>query len=196
MNKKNEAEYEELFSALKERVSSSRYQHSKRVFSAAVELAEIHNADLKKVKKASVLHDIAKALTLEEIKKIIENSSWKIDSLEFSLSSVLHAPAAAEIAKNEFAVDDYDILEAIRYHTLGHPEMGLTAQIIYAADFIEAGRDFNGLNKIRKEVRKDLVKGIYLISSSSIKFQINSDNAVHPYTNDLRNKYLLKRSDN
>lgn len=181
---------------LKNRLSMSRYEHTIRVLKAALELAEIYNADIGKVKKAAVLHDIAKNLEIDQIKNILRKSTWEIDELEWTLDSVLHAPAGAVIAKTEFGIDDYEILEAVRYHTLGHPDMGLTAQIIYAADFIEEGRSFDGLKKIQMIVKKDLTEGIYKITSDSIKYHLKLDNPIHSYTNNLRNKFLIKRSDN
>jgi len=72
--------------------------------------------------------------------------------------------------------------------------MGETAQVIYAADFISEDRDFEGLDKIRIEIERDFESGLYLITSHIIKYQLEQDNMIHPYSNDFRNK-LLKRSD-
>lgn len=195
MENNSSAEKEISLSMLKKKLSKYRYEHTKRVLKAALELAEIYNADIEKVRIAAVLHDIAKNIKINQIKNILGKSKWEIDALEWSLNSVLHAPAGAEIAKLEFGIDDYEILEAIRYHTLGHPDMELTAQIIYAADFIEDGRSFEGLKEIQKIVKNDLVEGIYKISTNSIQYQLKLDNPIHSYTNNLRNKFLLKRSD-
>ncbi len=195
MENNNSAAEEISLDMLKNRLSRSRYEHTLRVLEAALELAEIYDADIGKVKKAAVLHDIAKNLEIEKIKNILRKSTWEIDELEWTLDSVLHAPAGAVIAKTELGIDDYEILEAIRYHTLGHPDMGLTAQIIYAADFIEAGRSFEGLTEIQKIVKENLVEGIYKITSNSIKYHLKLDNPIHSYTNNLRNKFLIKRSD-
>lgn len=125
---------------------------------------------------------------------IIKNSNWILDDLELSIIPVLHAPAGAVIAQKEFNIDDDEILEAIRYHTLGHPKMGNLAKIIYAADFIAEDRSFAGLDEIRSKIEKNFEFGLYLITSHIIKYQLNQNNFIHPYSNDLRNK-LLKRSD-
>ncbi|ADQ15129.1 bis(5'-nucleosyl)-tetraphosphatase (symmetrical) YqeK [Halanaerobium hydrogeniformans] len=181
---------------MKNYLNSERFNHTQKVVKAAVELAEIHGADLDKVKTAAYLHDIAKSFSKDEIEDLLKDTKWEINKLEWSISAVLHAPAGAEFAKIEFNIKNYEILEAIRYHTLGHPNMGIIAQIIYAADFVEEDRKFKGLDKIRKVIKADLDRGIYLISHYSILYQLELDNPVHPYTNELRNKFLLKRSDN
>ena len=72
--------------------------------------------------------------------------------------------------------------------------MGKIAQILYAADFISEDRDFADLNKIRQEIERNFEFGLYLITTHILKYQLEQDNIVHPYSNDFRNK-LLKRSD-
>lgn len=179
---------------IKKSLGQERYLHSLSVLKSALKLAESFNLNLKKIKKAALLHDIAKSKSKKELKKILKNSNWNLDDLELNIYPVLHAPAGAVIAQKEFGIHDNQILEAIRYHTLGHPEMGIIAQIIYAADFISEDRNFEGLDKIRFEIKKDFKLGLYLITSHIIKYQLEKNNFIHPYSNNLRNQ-LLKRSD-
>ncbi|MGM0548300.1 MAG: bis(5'-nucleosyl)-tetraphosphatase (symmetrical) YqeK [Bacillota bacterium] len=179
---------------IKEKLGKKRYLHSLSVLNSALNLAQRFNLNLEKVKKAALLHDIAKNKEKDELLTIIKNSNWILDDLELSIIPVLHAPAGAVIAQKEFNIDDDEILEAIRYHTLGHPKMGNLAKIIYAADFIAEDRSFAGLDEIRSKIEKNFEFGLYLITSHIIKYQLKQNNFIHPYSNDLRNK-LLKRSD-
>ena len=179
---------------LKKMLGRERYQHTQFVLQAALKLAKKLKLNLKKVEIAALLHDIAKSRNSEEFKKILKNSDWEPDKLELEITPVLHAPAGAVLAEKIFEVNDYDILEAVRYHTLGHPEMGRIAQVIYAADFISEDRDFAALKEIRQEVERDFESGLYLITNHILKYQLEQNSIIHPYSNDLRNK-LLKRSD-
>lgn len=179
---------------IKNLLGKDRYQHTKLVLQAAVKLAENNKVDLKKVKTAALLHDIAKNKEKEELLELVKNSKWKLDQLELTIFPILHAPAGAIIAEKKFAIEDKEILEAVRFHSLGHPQMGKVAEIIYAADFISADRQFPAIDKIRKEIEKDFESGLYLIATTMIKYQLEQNNFVHPYSNDFRNK-LLKRSD-
>jgi HD superfamily phosphohydrolase YqeK len=52
---------------------------------------------------------------------------------------VLHGPAAAERLSAEL---DEAALDAIRYHTIGHPRLDRLGRALYLADFLEPGRDF------------------------------------------------------
>lgn len=179
---------------IKKILGEKRYKHTQYVLEAASRLAKKLNLNQKKVKTAALLHDIAKSKNAEELKLILKNSRWNVDQMEAAILPILHAPAGAVIAEKEFGIEDHEVLEAIRYHTLGHPEMGKIAQVIYAADFVSEDRRFSTLNEIRKKIERDFELGLYLITTNIIKYQLKQDNFVHPYSNDLRNK-LLKRSD-
>jgi HD superfamily phosphohydrolase YqeK len=61
---------------------------------------------------------------------------------------VLHGPAAAERLAGDL---DDRALDAIRYHTIGHPELDTLGKALYLADFLEPGRDF--LPEWRAELR-------------------------------------------
>ncbi|MFN8572553.1 MAG: hypothetical protein U0132_10895 [Gemmatimonadaceae bacterium] len=56
-------------------------------------------------------------------------------------TSVLHGPAAATRLAREGERRE-DVLEAIRWHTLGNPEWGPTGRALFMADFLEPGRPF------------------------------------------------------
>jgi HD superfamily phosphohydrolase YqeK len=63
---------------------------------------------------------------------------------------LLHGPAVAERLRVE-GVQDGELLLALAYHTLGHPELRRLGQALYAADFLEPGRDL--LNDWRSALR-------------------------------------------
>jgi 2-amino-4-hydroxy-6-hydroxymethyldihydropteridine diphosphokinase len=63
---------------------------------------------------------------------------------------LLHGPAAAERLRIE-GVADGELLRAVGYHTLGHPSLGRLGQALYAADFLEPGREL--LDDWRAELR-------------------------------------------
>ncbi len=76
------------------------------------------------------------------------------DSPSFPL---LHANLGAYVARDEYCVEDEEILEAIRNHTSGKENMSLLDKIIYLADCIEPlrGND-KDLIQIRREVEYDI----------------------------------------
>ncbi len=52
---------------------------------------------------------------------------------------VLHGPGCAVHLRRAGVVDE-ELLQAITYHTLGHPALGCMGRGLYAADFLEPGR--------------------------------------------------------
>jgi len=192
LNKENLASNLDL-EKIKSLLGDERYQHTKLVLESALKLAEQLGLDLKKAETAALLHDIAKSKSSVELNKILKNSKWEPDQLEAEILPVLHAPAGALLAEEIFGVNDPEILEAIRFHTLGHPEMGKIAQVIYAADFISEDRDFEGLDEIRSKIEINFYLGLYLITTHIMKYQLERNNFIHPYSNDFRNKLLKEK---
>jgi HD superfamily phosphohydrolase YqeK len=54
--------------------------------------------------------------------------------------SLLHGPAAAERLRIDGVLDP-GLLHSVAYHTLGHPALGPEGRALYAADFLEPGRE-------------------------------------------------------
>ncbi len=71
-------------------------------------------------------------------------AGWLHDALrDASLGSPMaHGPAAAERAGHE-GERDRGVLDAIRYHTIGYAGWDDVGRMLYLADFLEPGRDFD-----------------------------------------------------
>lgn len=54
---------------------------------------------------------------------------------------LLHGPACAERLRMA-GVEDIDVLNAVAWHTIGHPSLGRIGHMLYLADFLEPGRRF------------------------------------------------------
>lgn len=70
---------------------------------------------------------------------------------------LLHGPAAAERIRVEGVVDG-ELLRAVAYHTVGDRCFGVMGRALYAADFLEPGRDF--LPEWRAELRARMPDGL------------------------------------
>ena len=56
-------------------------------------------------------------------------------------SELRHGPAAAARAKAE-GETDRGVLDAVRYHSLGLAEWDMAGRVLYCADYLEPGREF------------------------------------------------------
>lgn len=128
-------------------MSDSRLDHVERVASLLGSWADA--ADLSDVERtrwlaAGWLHDSLKDAEDSELLALVD------DDLRGLPVRVLHGPAAAARMRQE-GVRDRELLDAVAYHTLGHPRLGRTGRALYAADFLEPGRDLR--NKWRARLR-------------------------------------------
>ena len=137
------------------------------------------------------MHDYAKPLPKKEVLKYAKRINVDIDSTEFEIPTVLHAPVGAFLVKQKYDIIDSDIFEAIRYHTIGKPDISKLALIIFVADFIEPNRDFPGVKNLRKISDKyNLSKLTAAVCDQSIKYNINLKKIIHPNTLLLRNEHI------
>ena len=141
----------EIKNYLKENLSSERYFHTLGVMEEAVELAKRYNIDIKKAEIAGLLHDNAKCMTKEDLRKFISENLPDLDKNELKNYKTLHAPVGAYFAKEKFKISDPEIISAIRWHTLGRVNMTLLEKIVFLADKIEKNtRDIEYRNQIIK----------------------------------------------
>lgn len=142
---------DEIKNYLKENLSYERYFHTLGVMQEAIELAKRYNADIKKAEIAGLLHDNAKCMTKEDLRKFISENLPDLDKNELKNYKTLHAPVGAYFAKEKFKISDPEIISAIRWHTLGRVNMTLLEKIVFLADKIEKNtRDIEYRNQIIK----------------------------------------------
>ncbi len=176
---------------IKERFDEDRLQHSLGVAKVAVDLAVREGKSQKKARIAGLLHDYAKGLRRNKLVNFAKQDDWQLDETELLLTSVLHAPAGVYMVKRDFGLTDKEILEAIRYHTIGNPEMGKLAQIIFVADIVEPNRNFPGVARIRSQLANNgLIPAIITVCNYSINYNIEKGCLIHPDTLLLRNALL------
>ena len=133
---------------LKNNLSKDRYLHSIRVGELAYELAKIYGVNLENAYIAGILHDIAKEFnTKDNIRYIFKYNLPKV-LLDDVNKKICHAEVGALVAKDLYDVND-DIVDAIKYHTIGNKNMNTLAKIVFVADKIESGKDYPGIDKER-----------------------------------------------
>jgi len=109
------------------------------MYTAAV-LAMKYHENIYEAMLAGLLHDCGKVgTTKEQLEKAIQYNVTLTEDEREHLSMV-HAPLGAYLAEHDFLVTEKSVLDAIRYHTTGRPEMTLLEKIIYIADKIEPYR--------------------------------------------------------
>lgn len=160
-------------------IKPSRREHIYRTAKAAIILAKLNGADTDKTTRAALLHDIGKYVGPERLKALGIDCGKEADALP---ESCRHQITGAAIAEKLFKERDKDVLAAIRTHTTGAERMSLLQKIIFAADYIEDGRDFMGINEIRAAVYDNLDRGIKLIFENTIDYLRTNGQEIAPVT--------------
>jgi predicted HD superfamily hydrolase involved in NAD metabolism len=184
---------DEIIKYLEKNLNNHRYIHSLNVSKTAVKLAELYGADINKAKVAGLIHDCAKKLSDEELLDIFKCNNIRVDTISMNSPQLLHGWAAAIIAKQTMGIDDYEILSAVKYHTTGKKDMSLLEKIIYIADYIEPGRDFPGVDELRKITFENLDEGLLKAFDSTIKYVIERNQLIHLDTIEGRNFLLINK---
>ncbi len=122
---------------------------------AAVELAKRYGADVTDAARAGLLHDITKAIDGPLQLTLCDEYGILLNKFSQENPKTLHALTGSLVADQIFGENDA-VVTAIRYHTTGRPDMGLLEKIIYIADYIEANRNFPGVEEMRKAAFEDL----------------------------------------
>ncbi|MBR2499236.1 MAG: nicotinate (nicotinamide) nucleotide adenylyltransferase [Clostridia bacterium] len=132
---------------VKTRMPEKRVKHTANVVISALKKAKELGLDEKKVMIAATLHDCAKYF-----------DHTKIDGFTIDKDvppPVIHQFLGAFVAEKFLGVFDKEILDAIRYHTSGKADMSLLGKLIFVADMVEEGRDYDGVEYLRALYEKD-----------------------------------------
>ncbi|MBY0010887.1 bis(5'-nucleosyl)-tetraphosphatase (symmetrical) YqeK [Paenibacillus typhae] len=177
---------EALIEAVSAQMPDKRWQHTLGVMETSIKLAEVYGADPQRAETAAILHDVAKYWPVERMKDIIVQNGLSAELLQHD-KQLWHAEVGAFVAEHEYEITDPGILGAIRYHTSGREGMTLLEKVVCLADYIEPGRDFPGVDEIRKKSMVSLEEGLIAGFDSTISLLLQKRRVVFPLTVLARN---------
>ena len=188
-------EIDKIKEKLKGKLKKNRYIHTLGVAKEARRLALIYGEDADKAYLAGLLHDCAKGYSIDEQIKLSKEYGVELDDNLLNSPPVIHGFLGVEIAKREYGVSDIEILNAIRYHTVGRAGMTVLEKIVYIADLTEENRDFDGVEELRENVDKDLDRTLILCLKQQFVVQGMRENTIHPNMVYMWNDLLIKNKD-
>ncbi len=176
---------------LEQILSSKRYAHTLGVAYTAAALSMAHGEPIENAMTAGLLHDCAKSMHGSELVAICEKARLNVTAVERSNpTALLHAKAGAYLAQHKYGVTDDDILNAIRYHTTGRPDMSKLEKILYIADYIEPNRkQLAELDLIRRIAFHDLDRTMEKILENTLTHLRSTEGALDDMTIKTYNYY-------
>lgn len=175
--------YTELREQVKKVLKASRFTHTEGVIKTAVKMAEIFDEDIEKTYISALLHDSAK--NLPDLQRLCEKYSAELDEFEKSHPQLIHAKLGAELARSVYRIEDPEIINAIKWHTLGRIGMTRLEKIIFVADMAEPNRNFPNVEEIRAAAFKNLDEAVCRCLEQTIKYNEEQGNDVHPTAYEL-----------
>ena len=179
---------------VKKYMDEDRYTHTVGVMYMCAALSMAHGEDLLHAQVAGLLHDCAKCMPNDKKIKICEKNKIEISNAERENPFLLHAKLGSYLANKKYGIEEEEILNAIRYHTTGKPQMSRLEKIVYIADYIEPMRN-KALNLplIRKIAFQDLDESMYLILHDTLEYLNGQEDVLDPMTKMAYDYYKDKK---
>lgn len=159
---------------LHEYLSPQRLAHSLRVARLAYEIAAANKQDYGRAYVAALLHDIGKEIPEKEVLQLIKkhfDDEELINSCKGN-EYMIHQLLGAVIAKEDFGIEDEEVIDAIAFHSSGKAKMTTIGKIVYSADKIEPGRKFDSRDLIAACL-EDHEQGFLAVLEANVEFLAN-----------------------
>ena len=168
--------------------------HLERVRELSLELAAIHNVDPVKVETAALAHDLYRAHSDEQLLSEAKTQGLVTASVEERVPLLLHGPLAAHLLREECAVADEEVLQAVRWHSTSFPGMGRVGLVVFIADKVEPQKVERAphLGRIAVLARQSLEGAAAEYLTAEIASLLEKGRLIHPASIEARNDLLMR----
>lgn len=173
------------------KLTPKRYQHSVAVAETSWALAKMHNVHPGLAYLAGLLHDYARDLPDAILAELAKSAKLPSDPILDALPELWHGSVGAFLVQKELGLKHPELLQAIRNHILGHPEMSDLDKVVFLADMIEPSRAFQAVDQLREKAFQDLNEAMTLAFEHSIRYLLDNKQLVHPLMIEARNKMIM-----
>ncbi len=181
--------FRERFESLPDKLQA----HIFRVRDVGLDLASRHGIDEERAELAILGHDVARAAKKSEIMSQADRFGLTIIDIERKAPVMLHGPVGAELLRHEDGLEDEEILDAVRYHTTGHPTLTPLGLLVFIADKLEPRKikSYPYQQELRHIANESLSQAVleFLCRESALRLQRRR--AVHPASVKAINALLL-----
>ncbi|MDK2899136.1 MAG: hypothetical protein PWQ10_323 [Patescibacteria group bacterium] len=159
--------------SVKNQMSDNRFKHTLKVVENAKKLAAIHKEDIKSAETAALMHDFARDWDFADVIKYLEDRKITIPDDKRNNPILLHGLVASIIAKEEFNINNQDIINSIKNHILGSKNMSNLEKIIFLSDFL-SWKDRGADHQIFEVAQDSLNKAVVTVYEKTYE-SLNND---------------------
>lgn len=163
-----------------EALSRHRKAHSEGVARVMAELAEAHHLDPPLARFAGWAHDLAREMSRPALLAEARALGIAIGREEQAEPLLLHGPIAAVWVQRAGQGTDDAVMEAIRYHTTGGPELSPLAKALFIADGVEPGRQYPAREHLYHHALRNLDVGYCAVLENTQAYLLERGLAPHP----------------
>jgi HD superfamily phosphohydrolase YqeK len=128
-------------------------------------------------------HDALKDAPDAELRALVGETAYE--------PQMLHGPAAAALLERR-GERRRDVLDAVRYHTMGFPNWDRTGRALYMADFLEPGRSFSKADRafLAAHVPYDFDGVFRQVVRARLEWSLHEGHSLFPETVEMWNAVL------
>jgi 2-amino-4-hydroxy-6-hydroxymethyldihydropteridine diphosphokinase len=165
-------------------VSEKRRGHIQRVAALLDRWADLRHVAPEERRDwldAARWHDALRDAPREELRRLAGNAPYEPE--------MLHGPASATRLVQD-GEKRANVLDAIRFHTVGSPEWDRTGRALYMADFLEPGRSFSREDRafLSSQVAHDFDRVFRQVVRMRLVYALNEGHTLFPETVQLWNR--------
>lgn len=114
--------------------------HIYRARDVGLDLAQRHKLDESRAELGILAHDVARTLKKKEMLRQADGFALPALEMERRAPILLHGPVGAELLRHEDGLDDPEILDAVRWHSTGHPNLSPLGLLVFLADKLDPNK--------------------------------------------------------
>ena len=170
--------------------------HIFRVRDVGLELAARHGIDESRAELAVLAHDVARAAKKAEMLRLADGFGLPVLDIERRAPILLHGPVGAELLRREDGLDDPEILEAVRWHSTGHPALTPLGLLVFIADKLEPRKikSYPYQPELQAIANEDLGQAVLEFLCRESARRLERREPVHPASVETINALLLSGS--
>lgn len=197
--------YQELYEEVKAKFSRNeftlkRFSHIERVIRRAVKLNDIHKLGLpvEEVKIACLLHDYGKLFSSNEISLFLDSAREEAlpsdyPELFIHAKTIWHSFIGALWVKRDYPFVSDHIIDAIKYHTTGKPNMTTLGMLLYVSDATEESRTYENIDYYHIITEQDFLLGFKEVLIDTVRIIKERQYYLHPLTKDTYEFYIKEK---
>lgn len=170
--------YQQVKTFLEKNLSPHRFEHSLSTSRMCSYLANILGVDAEPAIMSGIAHDIAREITDDQKVLLASKDGYDVNTYESNHPVLVHGRAGAVMLQELFKIYDESILQAVRWHTTGHIEMGTIGKILFVSDYIEQGRKHIDEDYRHKLYDMTLDEMVLDVLSRKITYLRNTGNVI------------------